>query len=338
MEIKQNYNLKTLNTFGINVDAKYFCTVASMEDLLETRDWIKKNNIPYLILGGGSNILFQGYFDGIVIKNEIKGKNIISENDQHIIVKAGAGKNWDSFVEYCVNRGYAGLENLSLIPGNVGASPIQNIGAYGVEIRDFFEELEFFNIKTGETLVYGEADCRFGYRDSIFKSTIKGVGVITSVTFRLNKVPIFKTGYGTVREELDRMEVQNLTIADIRKAIINIRRSKLPDPEITGNAGSFFKNPSVSAEKYAELISNFPGLVSFVQHDKTYKLAAGWLIDQCGWKGYREGDAGVHEKQALVLVNMGKASGKDILRLSEKIQKSVWDRFGVELEREVNVI
>ncbi|MBN2174780.1 MAG: UDP-N-acetylmuramate dehydrogenase [Bacteroidales bacterium] len=338
MEIKENFNLKSLNTFGINVDAKYFCSVASIEDLKIARKFALQNNIPLLVIGGGSNLLFAGNFNGLVIKINLMGVEVLKENPEHVFIKVAAGENWDSFVQYCAHNGFAGIENLSLIPGNVGASPIQNIGAYGVEMRDHFEELEFYNFESEKVRAFNEKECAFGYRYSIFKGELKDKGVILSVTYRLDKVPVFKTGYGTVRDELNRMEVKELSINSIREAVIRIRKSKLPDPAEIGNAGSFFKNPSISAVQHDILKKQYPDLVSFAQSDNTYKLAAGWLIDCCGWKGYREGNAGVHDRQALVLVNHSNASGMEILNLSEKIQKSVFEKFGVALELEVNVV
>ena len=338
MEIKEHYNIKQLNTFGIKVDAKYFTEVASVSEVKEAVEYSERLKLPVLILGGGSNLLFTKDFNGIVIKINLKGIAKLGEDDRQVYIKASAGENWDEFVNYCCDAGYYGLENLSLIPGNVGASPIQNIGAYGVEIKDHFHELEFYDFAKRGIRVFINSDCNFGYRNSIFKNELRQKGVVLSVTFKLDKIPAFKTEYGAIKEELDRMELVNLTAKDIRKAVIKIRRSKLPDPAETGNAGSFFKNPVVTIKKYNELLARFPKPVSYKQYDGSYKLAAGWLIDQCGWKGYREGDAGVHKNQALVLVNYGNATGKEIYNLSEKIKTSVFKKFGVELEREVNVI
>ncbi|MCD4731057.1 MAG: UDP-N-acetylmuramate dehydrogenase [Bacteroidales bacterium] len=338
MEIKEHYNIQQLNTFGIKVDAKYFTEVASIQEMKEAVEYSERHKLPILILGDGSNLLFMQDYNGFVIKVNLKGISLLREDIKHVYVKAFAGENWDEFVNYCCESGYYGLENLSLIPGNVGASPIQNIGAYGVELKDHFYELEFYDFATGKIRNFNNSDCNFGYRNSIFKNEFKQKGVVLSVTFKFDKIPKFKTGYGVIKEELDRMEVINLTAKDIRNAVINIRRSKLPDPGEIGNAGSFFKNPVVTNKKYKKLLSQFPKLVSFKQHDGTYKLAAGWLIDQCGWKGYRKGNAGVHENQALVLVNYGNATGKDVYNLSEKVKTSVFEKFGVELEREVNVI
>ena len=338
MEIQEHYNIQPLNTFGIKVDAKFFTEVASIQEMKEAIEYSERFELPILILGGGSNLLFIQDYNGFVIKINLKGISLLREDNRHIYVKASAGENWDDFVNYCCDAAYYGLENLSLIPGNVGASPIQNIGAYGVELKDHFYELEFYDFATGKIRNYNNSDCNFGYRNSIFKSKLKQKGVVLSVTFKLDKNPKFKTGYGAIKEELDRMEVINLTAKDIRNAVINIRRSKLPDPDEIGNAGSFFKNPVVTNKKYKKLFSQFPNLVSFKQHDGTFKLAAGWLIDQCGWKGYRKGDAGVHKNQALVLVNYGNASGSEIVKLSEEIMHSVNEKFGVELEGEVNMV
>lgn len=327
-----------MNTFNIRVDAKYFTEVASIQEMQEGIAYAKHRNMHTLILGGGSNLLFTKDFNGVVLKINLKGTKLINEDDKHFYVKVYAGENWDNFVNYCCEVGYDGLENLSLIPGNVGASPIQNIGAYGVELKDHFYELEFYNFDSKEVRIIKKSDCNFGYRDSIFKNELKNKGVVLSVTFKLDKSPTFNTNYGAIHEELERMGVNDVSAKDIRNAVINIRRNKLPDPEEIGNAGSFFKNPVVTFEKYKELLEKSPNLVSFKQADGTYKLAAGWLIDQCGWKGYRNGDAGVHAKQALVLVNYGNAKGSDILALANEVSDSVYSRFGVELEKEVNII
>jgi UDP-N-acetylmuramate dehydrogenase len=338
MIIRENYSLKSLNTFGISVDAKYFAEVASIEEIIDIYHFIRDKDIPYLVLGGGSNILFTNDFEGIIIKINLKGIEIINEDTEHYYIKAQAGENWDEFVSYCVTKNFGGLENLSLIPGNVGASPIQNIGAYGVEMKDVFHELVMIDLQIEKTRLLRVEECRFGYRNSIFKNELKGKCIILSVTFRLNKFPVLRTEYGSIKDELNKMGIKEPSIQTIRNAVISIRRSKLPDPNETGNAGSFFKNPTINAEIYNNLKKRFPDLVSFPQPDGTFKLAAGWLIEQCGWKGKRIGDAGVHEKQALVIVNYGNATGKEILELAEEIKKSVTDRFGVEIETEVNVV
>ncbi len=258
-----------------------------------------------LILGGGSNILFTKDFDGIVLKNEIKGIEKVKEDEEYVYIKAGAGESWHAFVLYCIKNNWAGIENLSLIPGNVGASPMQNIGAYGVEIKEVFHELKAFHLHEKTNYSFALKDCEFGYRESIFKRRYKNEFVILNVTYRLNKTLAFNTKYGAIEQELEKMGVTKISIAAISQAVINIRSSKLPDPKEIGNAGSFFKNPSVHREKFEKLKSEFPAIVGYENPDHSMKLAAGWLIEQCGWKGYRSGDAGVHAKQALVLVITG---------------------------------
>jgi UDP-N-acetylmuramate dehydrogenase len=332
MNLFENLSLKKFNTFGIDAHARYFSTLSSLEDLA---------GIPssggLFILGGGSNILFTGDFDGLVLRNEIKGIGIVKEDEEHVYVRAGAGENWHGFVQYCLERGWAGVENLSLIPGSVGAAPMQNIGAYGVEIKEVFQELSAWHLAEKKIYTFGLRDCEFGYRESIFKHRYKGQFVILDVTFRLNKKPQFHTEYGDIRAELERMQVRELSIQAVSQAVMFIRRSKLPDPAQIGNAGSFFKNPTVTEEKLAELRVSYPGIVGYPR-PTGIKLAAGWLIEQCGWKGFRRGDAGCHARQALVLVNYGHATGQEIYDLSEEIRQSVQAKFGVELEREVNII
>jgi UDP-N-acetylmuramate dehydrogenase len=264
--------------------------------------------------------------------------DIIKEDADHVYIKAGAGENWHGFVQYCLRHNWAGVENLSLIPGCVGASPMQNIGAYGVEIKEVFESLEALHVQEKKVHIFSANDCEFGYRESVFKGKYKGQYVILNVTYRLNKKPRFNTSYGAIEQELERMGVQQLSIQAVSQAVINIRTSKLPDPAKIGNAGSFFKNPSMPAAIYEQLKKEYPAIVGYPNADGTIKLAAGWLIEQSGWKGYRRGDAGVHEKQALVLVNHGHATGKEIYDLSEDVMKSVFEKFGVQLEREVNVV
>lgn len=338
MEIRKNYPLRSLNTFNLNVDGKYYTEVASLEELEEALAFKKRHDLPALILGGGSNILFTRDFPGLVIHIRFMGKELLRNENGEMWIKAGAGEPWDDFVSHCVDQGFGGLENLSLIPGTVGASPVQNIGAYGVEMKDRFESLEYFEFASGQVLLFTAEGCRFGYRNSIFKQEMKDRGIVLSVTFRLSENPLFDTSYGAIGDELKRMGVQELSLESVRNAVINIRRSKLPDPAVTGNAGSFFKNPTVDDRKYQKLLNEFPDIVSYPQSGNMHKLAAGWLIDRCGWKGYREGDAGVHDRQALVIVNHGEATGEEIFRLSERIRTSVLEKFGIELEREVNVI
>ena len=335
MEIKQNISLRLYNTFGIDVAATNFTEVENEEDL---KDVLSKNSLPILILGGGSNILFTGNFRGLVIKNNFLGIDIVEENDKKVLLKVGAGEGWHKFVVYCINNNYAGLENLSLIPGNVGASPMQNIGAYGVEVRDLITEVEAYDLRDNSIKKFSNSACEFNYRSSIFKTSEKGNYFITHVTFELNKQAILNTSYGAIEDELERMSVLNPTIKDVSNAVINIRSSKLPDPKEIGNSGSFFKNPIVSEEKKNEILVSFSDVPNYPQQDGNYKMAAGWLIEKCGWKGKRLNNYGVHEKQALVLVNYGGAKGEDIYELSEEIIKSVDDSFGIVLEREVNII
>lgn len=342
MQILENISLRPYNSFSIDARARYFGSfkdTAELEELLSER-----KEVPALILGGGSNILLTKDIDGLVLKNEIPGITELHEDEQYVYVKAGAGENWHGFVQYCIERNWGGLENLSLIPGHVGASPMQNIGAYGVEIEDVFHSLEAFHIQERRTVTFTAADCGFGYRDSVFKNKYRGQFVILSVTCRLSKKHRFHTGYGSLEQELERMGVQELSLRAVADAVIRIRRSKLPDPVQLPNAGSFFKNPEIPEEKYRELVQRFPGMVAHPLQNGKMKLAAGWLIEHCGpepgtsWKGYRDGDAGCHAQQALVLVNYGKASGAEIFALSERILSSVEAVFGVKLEREVNII
>lgn len=336
MQIEENKSLKAFNTFGIDARAKYFSSfneVHQLEELLEYKPFTDQ-----LILGRGSNILLTKDFDGIVLKNEIKGMEVVNENADHIFIKAGAGESWHQFVMHCVKNNYAGVENLSLIPGNVGASPMQNIGAYGVEIKDVFYELEAFHKKDKIIQKFSLNDCAFGYRESVFKNKYRNQFVITSVTYRLNKKPCFNTSYGAINQQLEKMGVKELSVQAISQAVIHIRSSKLPDPKQIGNAGSFFKNPIIQNEQFHELKKAFSSIVAFPSDNTHTKLAAGWLMEQCGWKGYRKGDAGCYPKQALVLVNYGTATGKEIFQLSEEIIQSVQNKFGITLEREVNII
>jgi UDP-N-acetylmuramate dehydrogenase len=338
MEILENFPLVNLNTFHIHVDGRYFTRVASVDEIHSALDFVSERNLPLLILGGGSNILFSEAFPGLVVKVDIKGIEQVEQDRDSVVLRVGAGESWDDLVAYTVEKGFGGLENLSLIPGSVGASPIQNIGAYGVEMKDSFEKLDYFDLENRSIRTMRLPECRFGYRNSIFKQELKNRGVVLTVYFRLTRNPIFKTGYGIIREVLEQKGVKELSLKSMREAVIGIRQSKLPDPADLGNAGSFFKNPTVDEKVHERLRSKFPDLVSFAQENNTYKLAAGWLIDQCGWKGFRNGDAGVHQKQALVLVNYGNATGKELFSLSEKIRESVFETFEVLLEREVNVL
>jgi UDP-N-acetylmuramate dehydrogenase len=336
MQVQQNYPLKTYNTFGVEAYAKYFASFSSIDELnLVLTDYSSGST---LILGGGSNILFIKNYDGLVLKNEITGIHTIHEDEDHIYVKTGAGENWHRFVMHCINNNFAGVENLSLIPGCVGASPMQNIGAYGAEIKDIFLSLEAFHVGEKKIVNFSLNDCDFGYRDSVFKGKYKDQFIILTVTYRLNKKPQFNISYGAIKEELDKREVNELSIQSISQAIINIRSSKLPDPNVIGNAGSFFKNPEVTQHEFHQLKRINPNIIGYEMQNGNVKMAAAWLIEQCGWKGFRRGDAGCHNKQALVLVNYGTASGKEINDLGEEIKQSVKEKFGVELETEVNII
>jgi len=337
MNIREEVSLKRYNTFGIDVKTKFFTEVSAVDDVREICSDKQFGKTRKLILGGGSNILFTKDFDGLVIKNNFKGIAVDKENTEHVYIKAGAGENWHNFVLHCISQNYAGIENLSLIPGNIGAGPMQNIGAYGVELKDVFHELEAYEISSGDIRKFSADDCRFGYRESVFKNIHKDKFIIISVTLRLHKKPEYNTTYGAIEQELEKMGVKELNIAAISQAVCNIRRSKLPDPAEIGNAGSFFKNPVVSNELFQTIKNEFPSVVGYPS-GKEMKLAAGWLIEQCGWKGYRKDDYGVHKNQALVLVNYGNAKGDDIYNLSQDVMDAVNKKFGVVLEREVNIV
>ncbi len=336
MQVHQNYPLQKYNTFRIEAYAKYFSKFSSSEELQEML-----NEMPVvekLILGGGSNILFTKDFDGFVLKNEISGIDIVDEDDEYVFVRAGAGVSWHSLVTFCVNNNFGGIENLSLIPGNIGASPMQNIGAYGVEIKDVFFGLEAFHLEEKTIEKFNLGDCNFGYRDSVFKNKYKDQFAILNVTYRLKKNPEFNISYGAIEEELKKMKVEKLSIKAISDAVISIRTSKLPDPALIGNAGSFFKNPVIAKDKLDALKEDLKDVeFPYYKSGENYKIPAGWLIEQCGWKGFRKGDAGCYDKQALVLVNYGNATGKEINDLSEEIKISVKEKFDINLQKEVNI-
>ncbi|MBS1621287.1 MAG: UDP-N-acetylmuramate dehydrogenase [Bacteroidetes bacterium] len=343
MKIQENISLKPYNTFQMEVKSRYF-SVLPDASALEDQE-IPSQNLPMMILGGGSNILFTKDYNGWIIRNEIKGIEEINEDNKYVYVKAGAGENWHRFVLYCISRNWAGIENLSLIPGTVGASPIQNIGAYGVELKDVFYCLEAYHRHDRKIVTLTSSDCEFGYRDSIFKKNFKDQFIILNVTLRLYKHPVFHVDYGAIKQELEKMKIDELSIHAISQAVINIRSSKLPDPEQLGNAGSFFKNPLIQKLQYNSLIEKFPELPSYPSKNEFVKIPAGWLIEHCGpgdgsatWKGFRRADAGCYSQQALVLVNYGKATGSEIFRLSEEISASVKKKFGINLEREVNIV
>ncbi len=350
MNLLENISLKPFNAFGIDASARYFLEANSVSDIQnflndKAFDLFRAGANGLLVLGGGSNLLLTKNVDGVVVRNNLKGIALLKEDEEHYYVKAGGGVVWHEFVLHCIKNKYAGIENLSLIPGCVGAAPIQNIGAYGVEQKETFYELEAIDLTENKAAIFNNADCQFGYRDSIFKREAKGKYMITSVTYRLNKTPKYNTSYGAINLELEKTGVKELSIAAISQAVCTIRRSKLPDPAVIGNAGSFFKNPTVGSEKYESLKKEFPGMVGYPAPPSPgrgirgeVKLAAGWLIEQCGWKGKSFGTYGVHKDQALVLVNYGGANGREIYDLSEKVLRSVKEKFGVDLEREVVII
>jgi UDP-N-acetylmuramate dehydrogenase len=337
MRIEKEKSLHAYNTFGIDVNAKLFAVFHTVNDLKELLSDETLRHENRLVLGGGSNLLFTSDFDGVVLKNEVHGIELIRESPEHYYVKVGAGENWHQFVLHSIEQGWAGLENLSLIPGCVGASPMQNIGAYGVEIKDRFEQLEALNIKTLEVETFTEEDCEFGYRESIFKHSFKDQYIITSVIFRLFKSPQINTSYGAIEAKLEEMGITEPTIKNVSDAVISIRSSKLPDPSEIGNSGSFFKNPVITNEQFESVKAKHPGIVSYPAGPGHKKVAAGWLIDNAGWKGHTEGSYGVHKEQALVLVNYGGAAGSQIYELSSEIVKSIQEKYGIQLEREVNI-
>jgi UDP-N-acetylmuramate dehydrogenase len=336
MRIQQNINLKPYNTFGLSCVAERLVHIESEGDLFE---YFEGNHpTPNLILGGGSNLLLTRDVAGTTMKIELPGVTLVKEDADHVYVKAGAGVVWHDFVLHAIANGWAGVENLSLIPGNVGAAPMQNIGAYGVEIKDVFHELEAFMIGDRCVQRFSLSECAFGYRESVFKRQLKGQSIITSVTFKLNKRPSFNTSYGAIDQQLESMGVTQLNIKAVSDAVIAIRQSKLPDPKEIGNSGSFFKNPVIEKGHYEALKQRFPEMVGYPSGDAHMKVAAGWLIEHAGFKGLRRGNYGVHAKQALVLVNYGGATGEEIFALSEEIIEHVQRRYGVALEREVNII
>lgn len=339
MKIQEKYSLKNLNTFGVDVSAKYFAEVNDVDDLKYAIEFAKINHYEILFLGGGSNILFTQDFGGLVIKLNLKGISEEFLNENEVLVTAKAGENWHEFVQFCLSENYGGLENLSLIPGNVGTSPMQNIGAYGTEIKDTFVKCKVLNIETLEIEEFNKEECGFGYRDSIFKGEGKGKFVILEVTFKLStKNHQIKTEYGAIKNELDKLGIENPTIQDVSRAVISIRQSKLPDPQILGNAGSFFKNPTIPLQQFTEVQNSYPQMPNY-PNGEMVKIPAGWLIEQCGWKGKQVGNVASHELQALVIVNKtGNATGKEIYDFSTMIIESVKDKFGIGLEREVNIV
>jgi UDP-N-acetylmuramate dehydrogenase len=337
MKYREQISLKSFNTFGIDVRARFFAEARTDEDVIELAEDQEDSHLPFLILGGGSNVLFTKDYPGKILKVSTKGIRVIKEDEEAVYIRASSGENWDDLVKFCVEKGWGGIENLSAIPGNVGTSPVQNIGAYGVEMKNSFTELEAFDLVYKVKKILLKEDCQLGYRESIFKSQMKGRFIILNVTFRLMKKPILCLEYRNISEELTLMKVDCPEIKDVREAVCRIRSRKLPDPSVTGNAGSFFKNPVVLPDRYEKLKQSFPGIVSFPQ-DGNIKLAAAWMIEQCGWNGKRKGNAGVHLTQPLVLVNLGNATGQEIISLCDDIRQSVLQKFGVTLETEVNII
>jgi len=337
MKIQENISLKSFTTFGIDKKAKFFTRVSTLTELKSALIAAKEKQLPVLILGGGSNILLTKDIEGLVIKLEIKGIQVVNEDKNHLWVEVGAGEVWHELVMHSIAQSWAGLENLSLIPGTVGASPMQNIGAYGVEIKDVFDSLQAMHRETLAMHSFDAEACQFGYRESVFKQSLKDQFVITSVRFRLSKTPNFHLEYGAIQEVLQANGVQDPSLRAVSDAVIQIRQSKLPDPKEIGNAGSFFKNPTIPTTQFETLKASYPSIPGYPSAEGI-KVAAGWLIEQAGWKGKRIGEVGVHAKQALVLVNYGGGTGEEIKKLSEQIQTSVFAKFGIQLQAEVNFI
>ncbi len=336
MHITKNQSLRSYNSFGVAAKARYFTVIDHYDDVAELVQWLEQHPLlPYLLVGGGSNLLFTKDYQGLIVHVALTGKQVVTEDAESTYICAGAGENWHAFVLWSIEQGYAGLENLSLIPGTVGAAPVQNIGAYGVELTDCFSQLEAIDLQTGKMRVFDHAACEFAYRDSYFKAVARGRYLIVSVTFRLLKKPQWKMHYAGIAVQLEN-EVP--TAQRISEIVIRTRQSKLPDPVTLGNAGSFFKNPLVEKQTWFSLSARFQAMPAYEQLDQRYKLSAGWLIDQCHWKGYQQGDAGVYAKHALVLVNHGSATGKELWLLAQQIIDSVQEKFGITLEPEPSII
>ncbi|MFM7016874.1 MAG: UDP-N-acetylmuramate dehydrogenase [Bacteroidota bacterium] len=337
LKIEQQKSLKPYNTFGLSATAAFFTEVNSIEELILLYQDEKFRDVAKLFLGGGSNVLLTKDYQGLVIHNCLKGIEVVSRDADFVLVKAASGEVWHEFVLYCIDSGFGGVENMSLIPGSVGAGPMQNIGAYGVEMKDVFFELEALNLATLKIEKFTNADCKFGYRESVFKNEKRNQYFIVAVTFRLSLHPTVNTTYGAIQQQLQAMNVESPTIKDVSDAVIAIRSAKLPNPSLLGNSGSFFKNPEISISEYERLKMLFPNVVAYPTNNG-YKLAAGWLIEQCGWKGKVVGNCGAHKDQALVLVNYGHASGNEIYQLALAIQQSVFEKFQVKIIPEVNII
>lgn len=336
--IESDINLVSYNTFGVAAIAKHFSRIKTLEDLKEVIDENKILDEKLLILGGGSNVLFTQNPNVWVLKSELKGISKIDENEDFVWIEAFGGEDWHTFVMNSLSQDWYGLENLALIPGCVGASPIQNIGAYGVEVKDLISKVYAIDLKSGKELVFENEDCRFGYRNSIFKQELKGKLFIYKVVFKLKKSTLVNVSYRALKDELEKESISDPSPIDIANAVIKVRRSKLPDPAEIGNSGSFFKNPEISKETFQAIKEKFENIPNYLAPDGKIKLAAGWLIEKAGWKGYQKGNIGVHKKQALVLVNYGGGTGKDIYDLSEKIILDVQTKFGITLVREVNIV
>ncbi|WP_304517256.1 UDP-N-acetylmuramate dehydrogenase [Cecembia rubra] len=337
MNIQENISLLPYNTFGIDKKARFFVQAKTEEDVKSAVHRSKALNVPVFILGGGSNILLTKDIEALVLKIEIEGIRVISENNEEILVEVGAGENWHQFVLYCIENNWGGVENLSLIPGTVGASPMQNIGAYGVELKEVFHQLKAIHRETLEEKIFDWNTCHFGYRESVFKNELKDQYIIVKVVFRLSKKPVLHTEYGAIKQTLEDMGISSPNIKNISDAVIHIRQTKLPDPKMIGNAGSFFKNPTISKNQFAALKEAYPDIPSFPM-DEGVKIPAAWLIEKTGWKGKTFGKIGVHKNQPLVLVNYGGGDGAEIRELSKKIQDSVKQQFGILLHPEVNFI
>jgi UDP-N-acetylmuramate dehydrogenase len=334
---EQNKSLKKYNTFGLDVTADYFTSIHSIDDLIHVLQDKQFATMPKMFLGGGSNVLLTKDYRGLIIHNCLNGIEVVKRDDAFVYVKAASGEGWHDFVLYCIDKGFGGVENMSLIPGSVGAGPMQNIGAYGVEMKDVFYELEALNLSSLQVEKFSNIDCKFGYRESVFKNEKKDQYFIVAVTFRLSLNPTVNTTYGAIQQQLKAMNVENPTIKDVSDAVIAIRSSKLPNPAVLGNSGSFFKNPEISTIEYERLKNEFPNVLGYPTN-AGYKLAAGWLIEQCGWKGRVVGNCGSHKDQALVLVNYGNATGDEIYQLALAIQDSVFEKFQVRIIPEVNII
>ncbi len=336
--IKEQLDLSKYTTMGVKANAQFFVEIRSIEELEKALEFAKQRDLPFLVLGGGSNMLFVDDFNGLVILNKIEGIEIISEDKTKVIIEFGAGENWHKIVLYCIQNGFGGVENLSLIPGTVGAAPIQNIGAYGVELKDVFVSLDAFLINQGDLKSFSKSECNFGYRDSVFKKELKGKAIIISVRLKLSKQGKPNIEYASLKQRLAEQGISNPSIEDVSNAVIEVRQSKLPDPNEIGNTGSFFKNPVISVYQFDELKKRYKNLSGYPVSERQVKVPAGWLIEQAGWKGRRVGDAGVHSKQALVLVNYGNATGKEIWALAKDIVDSVYQKFEIRLTPEVNIL